>query len=361
MMREIIGRRATRRAQWAGVLVALASGAARGETLPDRDVEWLKPPQRQQILAVVPLEAHRLGKGGRARLECQVSVQGALYDCRVASETPEGLGFGRAAVSLTPHLLMKPAIRNGSPVVSGVSFDVNFPTPEIETGSHIPGARARLDLKPDMVRSVVAWEAAPTYGDVVAAYPAKARAKGVGGRSSVECRFAPDGALTACRSYAEEPRGLGFRQAAVELARGFRAPQTDPSGRRLAGDYTTLSFVFAPEMLQDGRQVIGKPLWTALPSSEDFKVHYPKAASDAGVGQASILMQCRIGPSGALEGCQVERETPGGLGFGEAALALAPRFRTALWTSEGLPVVGGAIKIPLRYDVTLAGPSPAGP
>jgi hypothetical protein len=42
------------------------------------------------------------------------------------------------------------------------------------------------------------------------------------------------------------------------------------------------------------------------------------------------------------------------LGIGQAALALAPTFRLSTWTAEGLPVVGGAINIPLRYEAKAA-------
>lgn len=52
------------------------------------------------------------------------------------------------------------------------------------------------------------------------------------------------------------------------------------------------------------------------------------------------------GPSTVLA---ADGDTPAGQGFGEAALALGPKFRTLLWSEDGLPLVGGVLKLPIRY------------
>jgi hypothetical protein len=42
------------------------------------------------------------------------------------------------------------------------------------------------------------------------------------------------------------------------------------------------------------------------------------------------------------------------MGFGAAALSLAPKFQVNPWSAEGLPVVGGRIRVPMRYTLKAA-------
>lgn len=65
-------------------------------------------------------------------------------------------------------------------------------------------------------------------------------------------------------------------------------------------------------------------------------------------------MLCGVGADGALSECKVQSEDPAALGYGDAALRLAPYFRLAVWTEEGLPAVGGVVRMPLRFDLEAA-------
>jgi len=106
----------------------------------------------------------------------------------------------------------------------------------------------------------------------------------------------------------------------------------------------------APEMLSEGSRLIGKPQWTALPTGQAMIGAYPAAARAAKAGTARVQMRCVIAEDGAATACALVSETPEGLGFGEAALSLAPHFRLSIWSDEGLPIVGGQVIIPLRYE-----------
>ena len=53
---------------------------------------------------------------------------------------------------------------------------------------------------------------------------------------------------------------------------------------------------------------------------------------------------------GGVGDCKVVSEDPGGVGLGDAAMALTGAFRLTTWTTEGLPTVGGRVRIPLRYE-----------
>lgn len=322
--------------------------------------DWLKKPTPEQLFAVWPTEAMKKGIDGRAVIACQVSVQGALYDCRVEEETPKGMGFGTAAIVLTPQFLMKPATRDGVPVVSSVRMPINFSgLSDRATGSHLPGGGG---ARPLMARSVVSdlvWDQAPNYADVAAAYPQKARDASAGGRVTLKCTLKADGRLSACSTVTEEPKGMGFSAAAKTLIPRFVGPTRYSDGKSIAGAFTQVPFVFAPDMLDPSKRFVGKASWAVLPSGDRMSAGYPRKALDAGVEQARVVMSCVAGEGGNLENCAVSKEDPAGLGFAEAALALSESFRIRPWTMDGLPTIGGKVNVPIRYQAPKEASPPA--
>lgn len=333
----------------------LASGAMAAQ--PDSEPDWIKQPTPADILSVWPKRAFARGVGGKAVITCKVSTQGALFGCSVASERPAGAGFGQAAIALTPQMLMTPAMKGGQPIEGEVTVPVEFVQPEAQAGSYIPSGKSYYSAaRPDMLLSNIPWASAPSYDEVVAGYPRRAAKAGEGGRATLVCRFGDGGWIKGCRVLAEEPKGKGFGRAAQSLAKSFQGPSEGPGGASISGAYAQIPVVFTPQMLDPAKRPTGKVNWTALPDIEAFKANFPAAAAKAGVGVARVVMRCTVGAGGALEGCAVESEEPGGLGFGDAALALSGRFRLNAWTAEGLPVVGAVVRVPLRYD---AGAPPA--
>ncbi len=124
----------------------------------DTAADWRHMPTREELLAVWPQAAMEKGIGGKAVISCKVSLQGALFDCAVDSEKPTGMGFGAAAIALTPQFLMKPATHNGQPVAGGsVRIPVNFEGVGTSIGTRIPGGGmgGRIVAK-------VPWMEAPT-------------------------------------------------------------------------------------------------------------------------------------------------------------------------------------------------------
>ena len=51
-----------------------------------------------------------------------------------------------------------------------------------------------------------------------------------------------------------------------------------------------------------------------------------------------------------MAGDSLPGEQPAGLGFGAAAVALSSAFQVTAWTAEGLPTIGGKIRVPIRYE-----------
>jgi protein TonB len=91
--------------------------------------------------------------------------------------------------------------------------------------------------------------------------------------------------------------------------------------------------------------LIEAPVWARAPSFADVAAAYP--ARGHGVDGSATLF-CRFGASGVLENCEVTSETPGGLGFGEAAKSLAAKFTVSVDPSWSMRGERFAVEIPVR-------------
>jgi TonB family protein len=337
-----------------GKFYILLNFRAPGFTAPD----WLKRPRAEDLMAVWPTAAMKAGKGGRAVIDCMVNVQGGLFDCKVVAEAPEGANFGGAAIALTPQLLMRPASLNGKPVVSTVRIPINFEWPnESQTGTRTAGGAIDDSDMKTVVDPARSWAAAPAYSDVVAAYPEKAKAASITGKATLSCGFNAQGGLKACEVIAEEPQGQGFGRAAKDLTALFRADPGQAKQSDLSGLLVQLPVTFAAQMLSSEKPVIGKPRWVQLPSAEEVGDAYPDAARKASIWTGRAALACLVQSDGKVA-CSLDSEAPAGYGFGEAAMRIAPHFRLATWTTEGLPVVGGKVRIPIRFEAPEQEPKP---
>lgn len=344
----------------AAVLAALCSGGwGAAQVVPDPDVlpDWIRRPAPGDLNAVWPSEAMKKGIGGQAVIHCKLTAQGALYDCKVVEESPAGMGFGVAAVALTPQMAFRPAMKDGKPVAyDGVRIPINFKAPSAPPSrTHAPN-----ELPAGRVATGVRWSDGPSYADVVAAYPEKARTGKVGGHAALECYFNKEGGVRNCRTMTEAPKGYGFAAAAKSLTGKFQGPPKWSDGKSTAGARVDLKFSFAPEMLDPTiRPITGKPDWLQLPTSDQLAASLPEAARDAGHAQARAMLACRVMARGQVGDCKPISETPAGYGVGAAATALSEHFILASWSVEGLPTIGAEVKIPLRFDFGPAEPAKA--
>jgi TonB family protein len=87
--------------------------------------------------------------------------------------------------------------------------------------------------------------------------------------------------------------------------------------------------------------------WLTKPTAEQVQAYYPNAAAaKAASGSASI--RCTVTVDTTLKNCSVLSETPAGLGFGDAAVAMASVFRMKPAIKSGQPV-DSQVSIPIRF------------
>lgn len=99
-------------------------------TQPAGTVSFAQRPSARRISDLYPSRALREGVGGRVELSCVVQPSLSL-SCSVASETPSGQGFGRAALSASSSYRARPLLSDGSTAVGArtrVAF--NFQAPQ---------------------------------------------------------------------------------------------------------------------------------------------------------------------------------------------------------------------------------------
>ena len=312
---------------------------------------WERIPSGNDVSDSYPPVALRSGLSGRATIRCDVVHDGTLKACVVVEERPAGVNFGAAALALTPKFKMRPQTVRGEPVDGGVvTIPINFINGQSPVGSY--GSFKVLPWLP--------WTRAPTVEDVLAAYPERARSRGVTGRASLLCHIQPGGRLAACETALESPLDHGFGEAAQKLVAKFQADVTTLKPSTLAGLRVSLLIDFSERSRGTEVRYIRQPQWLRSADGADLAGAFPSKAAAAGVLAGGAVVDCTIASTGFLTACRAEKEDPASLGFGEAGAAIAKLMQANLWTTDGESAVGEKIRLPVRFiDHEAAPPSPA--
>lgn len=99
-----------------------------------------------------------------------------------------------------------------------------------------------------------------------------------------------------------------------------------------------------------GPPVITHPRWIARPTPDQMMRAYPMRAQRDGV-EGSATLRCAVTARGGLTDCAVLSESPGGYGFGRAAMQLSRHFRLSPRTVDGQAVEGALVTIPLTFQL----------
>lgn len=86
-----------------------------------------------------------------------------------------------------------------------------------------------------------------------------------------------------------------------------------------------------------GQSTFIPPNWKKRPSPEDLNAVWPAEAHKRGI-EGSARLECKVTVDGRLRDCSATEETPAGMNFGSAALALVPQFEMTPAKVNGQPV-----------------------
>jgi protein TonB len=89
--------------------------------------DWLRLPTQAEKFAVYPRAALSRRVAGQVAIDCILDADGYLRGCRVSQESPSGMGFGQAALSLAADFRMAPLTPAGATVEGArVSVPISF-------------------------------------------------------------------------------------------------------------------------------------------------------------------------------------------------------------------------------------------
>ena len=321
-----------------------------------------------QHVSVWPTGAWESRTNGKVTLTCFVDVHGLAERCHVAFESPQGRGFGAAAMQLQPTLRLTPARgADGAPVgaMMNIALAFNAPVPDDNlhdmmqatnpmSGRGIDSGNLQVHHNPIEMRRVVmmnnpVWVKAPSFDDLAKAYPQ--RAGGVEGYTVAHCEVSRStGEVRNCVIAKEDPVGHDFAHAAKILAAQFRvSPQAmkyAPHGAPVEVDIP-IRFT-APTALN---RTVEAPTWLAGVDPETLPRLFPPEAAAKGVTTGRGVARCVVAMDGTMTDCAPEAADPAGLGFSESAVKLASTMKMNLWSADAAPVEGGVVHVAFRLNL----------
>lgn len=338
-------------------LLAPQPAAAQFSVGPD----WAERPAPEDLAPGYPKLPQQLALEGVVRLRCEVAPTGVLSDCRVAHESPKGMGFGAAALKMSATFKMRPPLQPGARYPdTTVQIPISFRLPPTRPAPTAPP----LDPQKKLLLDQYAAEADPVRAWVapirrVAESLKSAREPGVDDETAAAAvdatavaaeRLAPlmrrdflalTGSeltveeLTQLVAFARTPVGKRYLTEDPERVAGFRTLQAETARRQRFESHAALCARLACDEKPKDDDV--KPMepdpelvilqWSRRPTPEEERAAWP-FASIFGVSLAGILT-CTVGAQGAPEDCQVLVAYPEPLGAAKAALALAETHRVS--------------------------------
>lgn len=161
--------------------------------------------------------------------------------------------------------------------------------------------------------------------------------EGTRGEVRLRCT-ASDGPLRDCRVTSETPQGDHFADAALLLADKYSCRTYYSKFKTLPIEFTYVFNRLSP----DSRDMVR---W---PDEDDFRLTIPEQAVRNHIGGSAIL-QCEVTAEGLLDKCEVAAEAPANMGFGSAALLVAPGIRMARPLRHGVLIADSTVRLGIWY------------
>lgn len=127
----------------AALALALATGACATPVIVDPT--WAELPAPEEMADAYPGFASMIGVHGVAEVQCIGLPDGGVENCVSNWSAPEGLGFDRAALQLTPSFRIAPRTIDGAASKSEVRFRIRFLLPEDEPHEPYAGPAPAAD------------------------------------------------------------------------------------------------------------------------------------------------------------------------------------------------------------------------
>ncbi len=170
---------------------------------------WIAAPSSADVAKAYPPDALSKGLTGHVVLRCGVSRRGMLQECAIASSEPRYAGFSDSALALSKLFRTEVGGLSNSVIATiRINLAFQFTPPEaIASPRMLTQFDWTRELNPDAM---------------LAAFPAKAADAGLTtGRVVVDCTVAQNGNLTNCAPISEDPAGMEFGAAAIQIAQAL--------------------------------------------------------------------------------------------------------------------------------------------
>lgn len=340
------------------------------------DPDWRSKPTAEHIAQYYPELAMLLNLSGRALLSCQVETTGRLRACTVPTESPQGLGFGAAALKLAPHFEMTPRMVNGKPAAGGdVQIPIRFvlppplrapePAKAVELSPEKRALLARLAPQRaaamergmlDRIERVIAHG-----GDAIAvSVKADARRAAAAAAHDVAPGWAEAGvlvyadlmdetALAAQLDFSASPSGQALDAASDEMGVGLQEAYKRWNRRvaEAAKVLCELRDCTVETWKPPANATLADPPMAAAPTMAELAEHGPPLINALQLdGWAQLT--CDFDTGGAVFNCVVTGESPERLGLGNAAAALASKYR--IKPAAAANARGSTVAIPVRFN-----------
>jgi len=301
--------------------------------------EWLRRPTGDEITGQFPSQALDRSISGRAEMLCTVRIDTSLEACDLTSEWPYGMGFGQAAVRMfVKGGRVRPRTVEGKPVGNGrIRISVRFINPT-------PSARY-------VIMSPI-WDAAPDFEAMEAAWPMESSTISPA-TVVLRCSLAASGRLRDCSIGADSSGGVLRSRAKTLAQEQFRMRMTTEEAQKYVNSDVIVPLTFLDPASSGGqKRTVNAPQWITSINPEKILSVFPAQAAEAGVTAGRGTADCLVAPDGKLSDCKVGRESPAGMGFGASAVAIAGLMQMNPWSTDGRPVAGARIRLPIDFNLS---------